>query len=202
MDITLGDKLQMTRKRLGYTQKEFAEFVGVPQPSLSAYENNKNSPTTEVMITIARKCNISLDWLCGLTGESYNKLEINEVSDLAAIMYKLMEVNEIDIKIDINKPDIETKVDKWSVSLTIYGNDKQHRHNADLCQILETVKELNLDVEAFEIDAETYEFKKERDLAYYRTHPLTKRVIPELTREERNRKRAEWLENTQNNNEF
>lgn len=195
MDITLGNKLQMTRKRLGYTQKEFAEFVGVPQPSLSAYENNKNSPTTEVMITIAKKCNISLDWLCGLTGDSDNKLEINEVSDLATIMYKLMEVNEIDIKIDINKPDIETKNDKWSVSLTIYGNDKQHKHNADLCQILESVKELNLDVESYEIDAETYEFKKERDLAYYQTHPLTKRVIPELTREERMEKRVEWLKN-------
>ncbi len=193
MDITLGDKLQMTRKRLGYTQKEFAEFVGVPQPSLSAYENNKNSPTTEVMITIAKKCNISLDWLCGLTVDEDNKLEINEVKDLATIMYKLMEVNEIDIKIDLNKPDRETPESRWTATLTIYGNDKKHKHNADLCQMLESVKELNLDVESYEIDAETYEFKKDRDLKYYQAQPLTKRVIPELSREERNKKRVEWL---------
>ena len=195
MDITLGDKLQMTRKRLGYTQKEFAEFVGVPQPSLSAYENNKNCPTTEVMITIAKKCNISLDWLCGLSVDEDNKFQINEVKDLANILYKLKEINEIDIQISLNKPDIETSDDKWCATLAVYGNDKKHKHNMSLCQIIESVNNLNLDVESYEIDAETYEFKKDRDLTYYKNHPLTKRVIPELTREERNKKRVEWLEN-------
>lgn len=34
-------------------------------------------------------------------------------------MYKIMEVNEIDIKIDVNKPDKETKNDKWFASLNM-----------------------------------------------------------------------------------
>lgn len=63
---TLGDKLQYLRKTLTFSQKDFAEFLGIPQPSLSAYENNRNSPTVDVLINIAKKCNISLDWLCGI----------------------------------------------------------------------------------------------------------------------------------------
>ncbi|MFI3205610.1 MAG: helix-turn-helix transcriptional regulator [Clostridia bacterium] len=80
--MSIGGRLQITRKNLGYTQTEFAEFLGVPQPSLSMYENNKNLPTTEGMINIAKKCNISLDWLCSLTGNANNILEIKKISDL------------------------------------------------------------------------------------------------------------------------
>jgi len=196
MDIKLGGKLQALRKNLGYSQKDFSEFLGIPQPSLSAYENEKNSPTTEVLINIAKKCNISLDWLCGLTENTNKQYEISEMKDLADIVYKLLEVNEIafDIKINDKLPnDIETEDNRWYTQLTVYGNDKEHRHNADLCQIIARAKELNLDVESFEIDAEMYQMKKERDLAYCQTHPLTKRVIPDLTREERNKKRVEYL---------
>lgn len=45
------------------TQKEFAEFLGIPQPSMSAYENGKNNTTIDVLIDIADKCNVPLDWL-------------------------------------------------------------------------------------------------------------------------------------------
>lgn len=193
MDINLGEKIKMTRNRLGYTQKEFAEFIGVPQPSLSSYENNRNPPTTEVMINIAKKCSISLDWLCGLSVDEDNKLEINEVKDLTTIMYNLMEINEIDVKINLNKPDIETADSKWSATLTIYGNDKKFKYNSYLCRMLESVKELRLDVESFEIDAETYEFKKSRELDRYANLILTKKFIPMLSRDERIRSRNEWL---------
>ena len=194
MDIQLGGKLQALRKNLGYSQKDFAEFLGVPQPSLSAYENEKNSPTTEVLINIAKKCNISLDWLCGLSEDTNKQYEISELKDLAEVIYKLLEVNEISFDIKVNdKVDIETEDNRWYTQLTVYGNDKEHRHNADLCQIIAGANELNLDVESFEIDAEMYQMKKERDLAYYQTHPLTKRVIPEVTRDERTQKRVEWL---------
>ena len=194
MALKLGEKLQTLRKSLNYTQKDFAEFLDIPQPSLSAYENEKNSPTTEVLINIAQKCNISLDWLCGLTNTENKQCNIHELGDLAAVIYALMEINEIGIEIKVNdRVDIETEDNRWSTQLTIYGNDTRYLSNADLCQIIARVKELNLDVESFEIDAETYEMKKERDLACYQSHPLTKRVIPELTREERIKKRNEWL---------
>ena len=44
-------------------QKEFVEFLGIPQHSMLAYENTKNNPTIDVLINIADKCNVSLDWI-------------------------------------------------------------------------------------------------------------------------------------------
>ncbi len=70
MKIELGDKLQILRKNMNYKQKDFAEFLNIPQPSLSAYENRKNSPPLEVLINIAKKCNISLDYLAGLSTDA------------------------------------------------------------------------------------------------------------------------------------
>ena len=34
------------------TQKEFVEFLGIPQPSMSAYENGKSNPTIDALIDI------------------------------------------------------------------------------------------------------------------------------------------------------
>lgn len=78
---TLGDKLQYLRKTLTFSQKDFAEFLGIPQPSLSAYENNRNSPTVDVLINIAKKCNISLDWLCGISTSKQTLSSLGDVSD-------------------------------------------------------------------------------------------------------------------------
>lgn len=36
------------------SQKEFTVFLEIPQPPLSTYENNRNSPTIEVLINIAK----------------------------------------------------------------------------------------------------------------------------------------------------
>ena len=50
MDIAvLGQRIKSLRFTLGKSQKEFAEFLGIPQPSMSAYENGKNSPTIDVV---------------------------------------------------------------------------------------------------------------------------------------------------------
>lgn len=196
MSIKLGEKIQRLRKDLGYTQKEFAEFLSIPQPSLSTYENDKNSPTTEVLINIATKCSVSLDWLCGLAENINKEFEITEMGDLVSVMYKLMEINEIGIEIKVNDKlsnDLESEESRWFTQLTIYGNDNQYKYNPELCEIISSIKNLQFDVDSFQLDAEMYEMKKQKDIAYYRLVPLTKKVVPQLTRKERMKKRVEYL---------
>lgn len=197
MSLKLGEKLQTLRKSLNYTQKEFAEYVGIPQPSLSAYENDKNSPTVEVLINIATKCNISLDWLCGLNENSSKEFEISELKDLASVIYNLMEINEIgiDIKVNDKLPNgIETETDKWYTQLTVYGNDKDCKHNADLCQIITSIKDNLHDLETYAISKEIYDLQKKKNLESFVELPLTQKNFPELSREERQRKHIEYLE--------
>lgn len=203
MSIKLGEKIQRLRKDLGYTQKEFAEFLSIPQPSLSAYENNKNSPTTEVLINIATKCRVSLDWLCGLAENTNKEFEITEMSDLVSVIYKLMEIKEIGIEIkakDKLSNDLETEENRWFTQLTIYGNDNQYKYNPEFCEMISSIKNLLFDVDSFQLDAEMYEMKKQKDIASYHLVPLTKKVIPQLTRKERMKKRVEYLNNNALNN--
>lgn len=51
--------------------KEFAEFLGIPQPSMSTYENGKDNPTIDVLFDIADKCKVSLDRLAGRNDYSF-----------------------------------------------------------------------------------------------------------------------------------
>lgn len=93
-----GERIKTLRISLGKSQKEFAEFIGIPQPSMSAYENGKNNPTIEVLVNIADKCNVSIDWLCGRQAE----VSLSDLSDIASFLYKLMETNEIGCEIDVH----------------------------------------------------------------------------------------------------
>ncbi len=89
--------------------------------------------------------------------------------------------------------DIEIETGRWYTQFTVYGNDKEHTYNADLCNIIRSVKKLNYDVESYEVDEEMYNILKQKGVSYYNGHPLTKRSIPELTRQERRMKRIEFI---------
>lgn len=191
-DIKLGENLQILRKELNYSQKDFAEFLGIPQPSLSAYENNRNSPTIEVLINIAKKCNVSLDWLCGLPTSSLNVASLGDVSE---VLYQLMEINEIGIDVEVHDHlpnDIETETEKWYTRLTVYGNDPRFRFNADLCNIIRKMHDNISDLETYAIAKETYDREKESAREYY-SAPVTKKNFPELSRDERMHKHIEYL---------
>ena len=58
-------------------------MLGIPQPSLSAYESGKNKPTIDNVIMIADKCNVSVDWLCGRDKHNY----LNSMGDLVGFYY-------------------------------------------------------------------------------------------------------------------
>ena len=61
-----GKRLRELRlETLNMNQREFAKLLGIPQPSLSAYESGRNKPTIDSVINISDKCNVSIDWLCG-----------------------------------------------------------------------------------------------------------------------------------------
>ncbi|MEG0959994.1 MAG: helix-turn-helix transcriptional regulator [Erysipelotrichaceae bacterium] len=190
--ITLGDKLQFIRKDMGMSQKDFSEYLGLPQPSLSAYENNRNSPTVDVLINIANKCNISLDWLCGISSAKHT---LSSLSDIADVLYALMETEDIKLDIEVHDHlpnDEETETDKWYTSITICGNDVKHEHNASLCNIIRKVSNDFADLESYTVSKEMYDLAKEKTKDYYAL-PLKLKKFPELSREERIKKHMNYI---------
>lgn len=196
-----GERIKTLRISLGKSQKEFAEFIGIPQPSMSAYENGKNNPTIEVLVNIADQCNVSIDWLCGRQAE----VSLSDLSDVASFLYKLMETNEIGCEIAVhdrmeNGMDIEKEGEsddrnRWWTRLTFYGNDRRFKYNGDLCQIISKMNENITDLESYTVSNESYNTEKEKIINSYNL-PLTQKRYPKLSREERMIRHIQFLKNT------
>lgn len=55
-----GILLVSARNRLGLSQSEFAAFVGVTQPTLSAYESGRRQPTLPTLLRLLRRAGFAL----------------------------------------------------------------------------------------------------------------------------------------------
>lgn len=60
-----ASQLKKARSKAGVTQTELADYCGVKQSTISAYEKGTTTPDLEVAAKLAEKLGVSLDWLCG-----------------------------------------------------------------------------------------------------------------------------------------
>lgn len=166
--------------------------MGIPQPSVSAYENGKNNPTIDVLIDIADKCKVSLDWLAGRIDYTFG---LSSMRDFVLFMYELAIKKEIGFKIIVEDKfpnGIETAENKWNVKLVFYGNDKDFPFNADVCNILKELSDNLFDLKSYSITKEQFDSMKNKSIEYY-TLPLTQKKFEELSRDEILKKRIEYL---------
>lgn len=160
---------------------------------MSAYENGKNNPTIDVLIDIADKCKVSLDWLAG---RSDYTLGLSSMRDFVLFMYELSIKKEIGFEIIVEDKfpnnDIEINENKWNVKLVFYGNDKEHPFNADVCNILKELSDNLFDLESYSITKEQFDSMKNKSVDYYAL-PLTHKEFEKLSRDEIIKKRIEYL---------
>ena len=128
---------------------------------MSAYENGKNNPTIDVLIDIADKCKVSLNWLAE---KRYYTFALSGIKDFLLFMYELAIKKEIGFEIIIEykfpNNDIETDENKWNVKLVFYGNDKEYSFNADVCNILKELSDNLFDLESYSITKEQFDYIK------------------------------------------
>jgi transcriptional regulator with XRE-family HTH domain len=63
----LGDRIKHRRVELKMTQDDLAELLDTDQKQISKYENNKQTPSAEVLAKISVCLKTTTDWLLGLT---------------------------------------------------------------------------------------------------------------------------------------
>jgi len=64
----MADFLDKLRKlQNGKNVSEFARFLGMNQKSLDNYTKGERKPSINFIMTVCTKCNVSADWLLGLT---------------------------------------------------------------------------------------------------------------------------------------
>ena len=108
-----SEHLKELRSKSGKTQKQFAEFVGSTPATISAYENGAKNPSLELVSSIAACCNVSLDWLCGLSDKKGQKKSILTYSDSLNLFYDFMEAaraHGLDIKINFDTVSFFSKI--------------------------------------------------------------------------------------------
>lgn len=82
----LANRIKELRKKENLTQREFAKKVGCTAATLSAYENGSKSPSLDIVKGIAEKCNVSLDWLCGIEKEDCTEPTYDELFRLIIVL--------------------------------------------------------------------------------------------------------------------
>lgn len=136
----LAIRIKELRKSLKMTQKEFSEFVGCTAATLSAYENDSKSPSLEIIKGIAEKCNISIDWLCGLSDSMSNSDEYKTYKDLATalididyyagIVFSTDKDDKYDNSIYFDDPIINDFIAEWFQATLIRDNRKLNKKMA------------------------------------------------------------------------
>lgn len=76
------------------TQGEFADFLGISRPTVGFYENGTRIPDAYILKQICEKCDVSADWLLGLS-DYMTKNQENETDELYSHFTELM-VKELD----------------------------------------------------------------------------------------------------------
>ncbi len=62
-----SERFKELRDRSGMNQVEFAGFLGVSRPTIGFYENGDRIPDARTLATIARKCDVTTDYLVGIS---------------------------------------------------------------------------------------------------------------------------------------
>ena len=200
-ESSISEKIKELRTDLKMNQKNFSAAIGIRQSTLSSYENGVVTPSNDVLLTIAQKFHVSLDWLFGL---SENKVQISTLSDILWVLLQMNESNELRYELDINNKlpsDIETETQKWYAGLRFYGNDPEHSLNADMCNVLADLQENRENLESYFTGKDMFDMWKKQTLEYYTSKPVTHKEIEELDFETRIRKRDELLTQKFSNNE-
>ncbi len=155
LDI-FSTRLKSVRNELGLSQKEFAEKVGCTAATLSAYENGTKNPSLEIVKNIAEHCDISIDWLCGLSDSKSATRKILTISDAIKIFFELEKINEA-----FACPEVVTEADGSIRSVSMYFCNEEMR-----TFIVEWDKIRDLH-DSRQIDDELYDLWQEKTLIKY-----------------------------------
>lgn len=87
--MTAGERIKLIRKSLGVTLEKFGEPLGVTKAAISRLENNVNSITDQMVLSICREYNVNEVWL--RTGEGEMFVKLSPAQEVATYVSDLLE---------------------------------------------------------------------------------------------------------------
>ncbi len=112
---TIGERIKFIRKKMGITQTDVKNAIGIGQSTLSSIENDCNSPSCETALALSDFFGVSLEWL--VAGRQPKREDNHNFSSeeihLIEVYRNLSNINQIKIMermetmIDVIKKDDE-----------------------------------------------------------------------------------------------
>lgn len=85
-----GDRLKELRESQSLTQTDLALYLNVSRQSVGGYENNTTEPGIDILVKIADRFNVSLDYLLCRTDEKENFNLMNSINK--ELLFKVYEI--------------------------------------------------------------------------------------------------------------
>lgn len=123
-DVTIfKERFYELRKNLNFSQAEFAAFLEIPTGSVGGYENGDKTPNSATLYKIAKKCNISTDYLLGIAEVQNTNKELQDVYNYIGLDEKVIKRLH-EIKLAISE---ETTDDVFAESLQARNESLKNR---------------------------------------------------------------------------
>lgn len=89
--MNLGYRFQKYRRRVGLSQKEAAEKIGINNYQLGNYETNRSEPSIAILKKMAALYRVSIDNLVGFNNRTKSAMELDlgpkiDVDELKALL--------------------------------------------------------------------------------------------------------------------
>ena len=123
----IGEKLKEIREKMGLNKKEFAKYLGLKYTTYNNYETESREPSSDFLILVSEKFDVSIDYLLGLKDEkeilhSY-KLRSGEYEHIKK--YRILDTHGKDI--------VDTVLDKeYSRSVSVQSDKIVTLHQTEL----------------------------------------------------------------------
>lgn len=138
MKDTFGERLEYIMDKKRISRKKLAKMIGVTVTSIGYYINNNAEPSTEKLIKIAKKLNVSLDFLCGLSNIDEIKDEhIKKIISNDEYYNLTKEIIDYKDKYEVTKKLFEHEINLRILKILI---DLNERTKENVAQMLESLK--------------------------------------------------------------
>lgn len=75
-----GDRLRLMREKLGLSQADLADRLGIGQNQIYRYETGQVEPSPTIIGMLAKEMDVSADWLLGLVDNPNRRIEEGDLS--------------------------------------------------------------------------------------------------------------------------
>lgn len=123
----IGVKLKEIRETTGMNKKEFAQYLGLKYTTYNGYETEAREPSSDFLILVSEKFDVSIDYLLGLKDEKQILHSYQLCADEVAHIKKYRDLDSL------GQEHVQTVLEWETERMVALENEKEnYEHSRDL----------------------------------------------------------------------